>query len=141
MNQPQNKSGFRLVLLWAIVATLVAITSTVTSVVLFLHLRSSAAHPVVPKATAFSELRDDMIPGRYERFDGVESRGVLTLLPDHSFLDAKGNRTRVHQWEIGRDALLLTWSSGIERFTNIESPGVYTTIKPDGHVVRLEKEQ
>jgi hypothetical protein len=87
------------------------------------------------------ELSEDTLPGRYRRIEGGKNRGVITLLPDHSFLDAKGDLARVHQWEIGRNALLLTWGTGLERLTNIEAPGVYTTTKPDGQSVRMEKEQ
>src|SRR5438876_9558637 len=42
VNQPQDKSGRRLLLVWAIIATLVAVASTVLSVLLFLQLRSPA---------------------------------------------------------------------------------------------------
>ena len=141
MNQPQDKSGHRLLLLWAIVATFVGIASTVVSVLLFLHLRSSADHYVARQASPFLALREDTVAGRYKWIEGGEDRGVITLLPDHSFISPNGGRACAHQWKIGRDALLVVWLSGIDRFTNMESPGIYTATRPDGRVVRMEKER
>ena len=66
---------------------------------------------------------------------------MITLLPDHSLISPRGDKARFHQWEIGREALLVVWLSGIDRFTNMESPGVYMTTRPDGRAVRMEKEQ
>jgi hypothetical protein len=141
MNQPPGSSGRLLLLLWAIAATLVAAVSTVISVHLFLRLRSAGAdHAALPAAT-FSALRDDAVAGRYKWIEAGEDRGVITLLPDHSFIPPNGGRMPAHQWKIGRDALLVVWLSGIDRFTNIESPGVYVATRPDGRILRMEKMQ
>ena len=77
-------------------------------------------------------------PSRW--IEAGEDHGVITLLPYHSFLSPRGDRARFHQWEIGRQALWVVWLSGIDRFTNIESPALYTATPSDGRVLRMEKE-
>ena len=138
MNQPPDKSRL-LLLLWATVATLIAIASTVVSLLLFFNLRSAAVYHTSMQASPFLELRDEAVAGRYKWIEEGQDHGVITLLPDHSFTLADGDKARFHQWEIGREALFVVWLSGIDRFTNFESPGVYIATRPDGRVVRMEK--
>ena len=141
MNPHHETSPRRLLLVWAVAATFVASASTVVSVLLFHHLRSSAAHHDAVQASSFLELRDDAVAGRYRWIESGQDHGVITLLPDHTFISRGGDRAPFHQWEIGRDALFVVWLSGIDRFTNIESPGVYVATRPDGTILRMEKER
>ena len=63
VNQPQDKSGRLLLLVWAVIATLVAVASTVLSVLLFLQLRSPAPQQATMQASRFLELREDAVAG------------------------------------------------------------------------------
>ncbi len=140
MNQGPQKPGRLILLLWGLAATLIAMVFAAASVVLFLQLRSSAAHLAAMQTSPFLKLREEAVVGRYRWIEEGVDHGVITLLPDHSFIAMRGERARFHQWEIGREALFVVWLSGIDRFTNIEAPGVYTATRPDGRVIRMEKE-
>jgi hypothetical protein len=140
MNESQQQSGRKLLLLWAIVATLLGLVST--SVALFLSFHARRQSPSLPSAGAspFSALREDSVIGRYKWTEGNEEIGIITLSPNHTFIPPKGRQEKVHQWEIGRDALLVMFATGVQRFTIIESPGIYLSSKSDGRIVRMEKE-
>ncbi len=77
--------------------------------------------------------------GRYKWFDGDKYAGVIELRPDHSFFPPGGNKAAVYQWEIGRNGLFLVFFSGLHRFTNIESAGIYIGYKPNGQSIRMER--
>ena len=138
MNESQQQLGRKLLLLWAIVATLIAVVST--GVALFLSLHTRRPSSLSTGASAFSALRDDVVIGRYKWTEGDEEIGIITLLADHTFIPPKGRQEKVHHWEIGQDALLIMFATSVRRFTTIESPGIYLSSKSDGRIVRMEKE-
>lgn len=138
MNESQQHSGQKLLLLWAVVATLLALVSA--SVALFLSLHARRPSPLSTGVSAFSALREDTVIGRYKWTEGNEEIGIITLLANHTFIPPKGQQQKVHQWEIGREALLVMFATGVQRFTSIESPGIYVSSKSDGRIVRMEKE-
>ena len=136
-NDAPTDRGRTLLLGWAIVATLVGIISSGLALGLFFQhgRRASASASQSP----FIELREETVPGRYHWIENGEERGVMALLPDHSFIGYGGRKTRDHRWEIARDALLIIWANDTDRFTQIESPGVYVSSQPNGRTVRIEK--
>jgi hypothetical protein len=127
-------------LLWAVVSTLLAVVSTVLALFLFSRAGQPSPARLTTGGSPFLALQDDAVTGRYKWTEGNEDLGIITLLPDHTFIPARGQQQKVHRWEIGRDALLVIFASGVQRFTNIESPGIYLSSKSDGRIVRMEKE-
>jgi hypothetical protein len=128
--------GRALLIAWAIVATLVGIISSGLALGLFFQCQRASS---IKSSSPFIELREETVPGRYHWIDNGEDRGVMTLLPDHSFIGYAGRKTPDHRWEIARDALLITWANNTDRFTQMESPGMYVSSQPNGRIVRMEK--
>ena len=56
-----------------------------------------------------------------------------------TFINKDGTTYSQYRWEILRDGLLIVWQKGASRLNGMEAPGVYTSIKKNGIVVRLEK--
>jgi len=140
MNESTQQSGRGLLLLWAIASSLLALASTAMLLFFFVRAAPSSPSNLGAGAAPFLASQEDAVAGRYKWTEGNEVHGVITLLPDHSFIPPSGQQARVHQWEIGRDALLVIFASGVQRFTSIESPGVFISAKRDGRIVRMEKE-
>jgi hypothetical protein len=93
--------------------------------------------PVDPNA--FAHVAETAIAGRYKWTKSGEEKGVVTLNPDHSFANEKGEKFKVYQWDLAADALTLVWQRGPVRFTVVEAPGIYVAMRPDGQTERLEK--
>lgn len=136
MNELPTKSGRNLLLVWALVATLVAMGATALS--LFLLLRPEG--PLSPGAAPVFAVEEGRVVGRYRWSAAGEEDGIITLLPDHTFIPPKGRQTQYHRWEMGRHALLVIFAARIHRFTNIDS-GVYVSAASDGTTARMEKEK
>ena len=133
MSSPGQKSKQTVLVVWAVTASLAALVLANTT--LFYFLRTRQVSP--PFGTLeFLCLPEESIPGRYRFIQDGEERGVITLNVDHSFISPKGDSNPVYRWEITRDALLIQWQSGAQRFTVIERPGVYVSGKGN---LRMEK--
>src|SRR5213594_144916 len=78
---------------------------------------------------AFAAIAESAIPGRYRWVKGEQEKGVVTLNPDHTFANEKGERFRVYRWELSPEGLMLNWQRGPVLFTIIEAPGVYVAVR------------
>jgi hypothetical protein len=136
-NDAPTERGQALLLVWAIVATFVGLISSVLA--LYLFIQNGHRANATTSSSPFIGLREESVPGRYRWIENGQDRGVMTLLPDHSFIGYGGRKTRDHRWEIARDALLVIWANDTDRFTQIESLGVYVSSQSGGRVVRIEK--
>jgi hypothetical protein len=87
----------------------------------------------------FAAVPETAIPGRYKWIKSGEEKGTITLNPDHSFANEKGEKFRVYQWDLTAGDLTLTWQRGPVRFTIVESPGIYVALRPNDQTERLEK--
>jgi len=139
MSEFQEKLGRKLLLAWALASTIFAVLVTILLISSVGREAPAQARPSVIESP-FLALKEEDLVGRYKWIDGGKDKGVIELRADHSFI-APGERKPavVHQWDIGRDALLLGFYAGVHRFTNIESAGIFTGYKVDGTVVRMEK--
>ena len=139
MSESQEILGPKLLIAWAAASTVFAIIVTIMLVASVGRKAPSQARPSATESP-FLALKEEDLVGRYKWIDGGVDKGVVELRADHSFL-APGERKPavVHQWDIGRDALLLGFYAGVHRFTNIESAGIFTGHKVDGTIVRIEK--
>ena len=130
---PTPKSRQTILIVWAVTASLAALILATTTLFYFLRARQ-----VLPPfgTLEFLRLSEESVPGNYRFIQDGEEHGVITLNPNHSFVSPKGDSNPVYRWEITRDALLIQWQSGAQRFTVIERPGVYVSGKGN---LRLEK--
>jgi len=101
------------------------------------HRSTPDPAPQNPSAAVAAE--DEGIPGRYRWIKAEEEKGIITLFPDHTFANEKGEKFRVYRWEQAADGLVLTWQRGPVRFTVVESPGVYIAPRPNKQTERIEK--
>src|SRR5213594_1646729 len=133
MSSPGQKSKQTVLVVWAVTASLAALVLANTTLLFF--LRACQVSPPFG-ALEFLRLPEGSIPGRYRFIQDGQERGLITLNPDHSFISPKGDTNPVYRWEITRDALLIQWQSGPQRFTVIERPGVFVSGKGN---LRMEK--
>jgi len=136
----EKGSGRILLLLWALVATFVAVVSTGVALFLFMRAGPPSSAPPAAGPSPFLAVPEQAVVGSYKWIEEGEDPGVITLLPNHTFLPPKGRQTQYHRWEMGREALLVIFAARLQRFTNTESPGVYISFTADGRKVRMEKE-
>ena len=134
----ESQSKRRILLAWAVVATVIALISITVAIFFFIGFRNLSASR---RASPFLSLSDTEIPGRYKLLDAGVEMGFITLYPDHSFINTKGRQNSRYMWAIASDALLMTWALESVRFTSIPSPGVYVGIKRDKTITRMEKVQ
>jgi len=112
-----------------------------------LSVRQATPERVAPRApdvepddpNAFAGVTESMIPGRYKWFQSGQEKGIITLFADHTFSNEKGEKFSAYHWELGPDALVLIWQSGLIRYTRIESNGVYVGLRTDQRPERMEK--
>ncbi len=137
--------------IWCIV-TLVT-TTLLTGIAVFVFLQrqkiqrgpasatSMAAENRLHKRSAksFAELSEIDIPGRYKWSDGNKISHI-TLNQDHTFIGQDGVPHKNHRWELLPDRLVIFWISSVSQFTNFEAPGVYSYMRPEGILARLEKQ-
>jgi hypothetical protein len=145
----------RVLLVWAIAATVAAIIFGNTSLVLFVRLRQANAGN--PRATlqhpsrntskdrmhgpaSFGELQDSDVAGRYRFYERTNMVGTITLLPDHTIINKDGTTYQRYHWEIQPEGLLTMWQRADVLFDLLESPGVYVARASDGSEYRrIEK--
>ena len=127
-----------LLLAWAVIATVIALTSITVAIFFFIGFRNLSASR---RASPFLSLSDTEIPGRYKLLDAGVDVGFITLYRDHSFTNTKGQANSRYMWAITSDALLMTWALESVRFTSIPSPGVYAGLKWNKTITRMEKVQ
>jgi len=140
MNEPSAKSGRTLLLLWAVAATFVAVVSTSLSLFLFLRTEEPRSPRSAADASRLPTISEETVAGRYKWIAEGEEEGVITFLPDRTFIPSNARKTQAHRWEMGRNTLLVIFAARIHRFTNTE-PGVYISTASDGRTARMEKEK
>ncbi len=101
--------------------------------------RPAPTREIVATPDAFAKVQESSIPGRYRWFQSEQEKGIITLEPDHTFRNEKGERFAAYRWELSRDELVLFWQSGSSHYTQVESPGVYVGRRSDGKTQRMEK--
>lgn len=140
-----GKSKQRLLLIWAIVATLAAVLFANVALLLFIHTRElkqtqSASHTTGSSpgaASPFLSLLESEVPGRYRFFENGEELGIMTFTPDHKYINKDGTTYPQYRWVILRDGLMICWQRAHTVFTEIERPGVYVARTPKHQ--RIEK--
>jgi hypothetical protein len=150
----QSKLRELFLLIWAAMATVAALMFAALALFLFLRVRELAVSqkhaqlyasakvenaPAAPPNAAFQNLRETDVPGRYKFIEGGEELGVMTLKPDHTFINKDGTTFKRYRWDITPEGLVLLWQRATSRFNIIEKPGVYIAQNPNGKEQRLEK--
>jgi hypothetical protein len=133
----------RVLRLWAIIATLVAIVSTGFALFFFLQARSRL--PLAPAESGavdspFLTLPDSALPGPYKWISKSGSESIITLNDDHTF-SKDGTTNPQHRWEIARDALVIFWLRNHNRLNKMERPGVYVEMRDGVETARMEKQE
>jgi hypothetical protein len=158
MNAPANNGCWsmqqKLLLGMALV---LSVTTLLTGLAVFLFLRRPSAQPVehrnqpeVTAATAgapstpagpglFAQVSESDVPGRYKHVDG-DKTSFIVLYDDHTFMNKDGTTYRQYRWDLRPDSFDMMWQSGLSRFTNFEGPGVFSYVRTDGTLRRLEKQ-
>jgi hypothetical protein len=134
----ESQSKRTILLAWAVIATVIALTSISAAVFFFIRFRNLYA---THHASPFLSLSDSEVPGRYKLIDAGVEVGFITLYSDHSFINTKGEKNSRYMWAITSDALLMTWALESVRFTSLLSPGVYVGLKRNKTITRMEKVQ
>jgi hypothetical protein len=141
----------RLLLIWALAATFVALAFAASALWLLLRNRqltamldrsraTEIASPVAPSASPFPGLRDSDVPGRYRWFHAGLDTGTIELKADHTFVNKDGKTLPKYRWELAHDGLIIVWQSGqVSRFPVMERPGVFLFPRSNGEDTRLEK--
>jgi len=170
----------RLLLIWAIGATLVAFVFANFALILFLRLRSiqdeapvaamptDSSLPTAPRParpawapspeelalsypslgqrstrplnSAFTNLTEGDVAGRYRFFHDSSAGGIITLRPDHTMLNKEGTSAPQYRWALQPDGILTKWRSATILFNDIEKPGLYVARRGDGvEYGRMEK--
>jgi hypothetical protein len=157
-NRVAQSRGRTIFVLSAVIAFLMILNTIAIFVIVWQHAKIQSLHAqkaavqinrpqpprsapdAVPQNPSLSVAgHDDAIPGRYKWTKGDEEKGIITLYPDHSFANEKGEKFRVYRWEQAPDGLVLTWQRGPVRFTVVESAGVYVAPRPNNQTERIEK--
>jgi len=94
--------------------------------------------PPVERSSAFADLSENTIPGRYKYTDRGQEFFIV-LYDDHTFMNRDGTIFRQYRWDIEPDAFTIRWQNSLSRFTVIEKPGVYVVTNGNGNVLRMEK--
>src|SRR6185503_1382715 len=105
----EKKSGRRVLLAWAIIATVVALAST--SLAIFSFQRAQSFSPVPKTGTtgqSFAGL-EGTIPGRYKLFEDEREIGTVTLHPDGSITNWRDETKPGYLWRLHGEGLLLIW--------------------------------
>jgi hypothetical protein len=141
-------------LIWAAMATVAALMFAALALFLFLRVREatvtqnrsriSAPERIAPLPNptpngVFENLREADVPGRYKFIEGGEELGIMTLKPDHTFINKDGTTFKRYRWDITPEGLVILWQRATSRFTVLEKPGVYIAQGPNGKEQQLEK--
>jgi hypothetical protein len=105
------------------------------------ELRAATPEVIPPSSdpNAFAGVVENTVPGRYKWIQSEQDKGILTLFPDHTFENHKGQKFAAYRWQLARDRLVLEWNIGSIHFTSIAAPGVYVGLRTDGQTERMEK--
>jgi hypothetical protein len=160
---PPSRGARRVMLIWAVSATLAAFVLGNVALLLWVRLRQAnaalQARVVVAEETArrtaprranpadmaptsgeFEKLKDSDVAGRYRFFQDGEDLGKITLLPNHSIINKDGTTYPRYHWEITPAGIMTTWQRGDILLNVMEKPGVYVARKNDGSErLRIEK--
>src|SRR5256885_2145387 len=96
------------------------------------------AGTLAPPKSSFLDIPENTVPGRYKMTDGP-NESFIVLYDDHTFMNRDGTRFSQYRWEVGPDGLSLRWLNSSSRYTNIEAPGVYTSMTTKRPIARMEK--
>jgi hypothetical protein len=105
------------------------------------HTRTAEAAQIPIGTNAFSGISETEISGRYMWTQSGQEKGIITLLPDHTFESHKGETFPAYRWQLTRDQLVLHWNIGSIHYTSVEARGVYVGVRTDGQTERMEKLQ
>jgi hypothetical protein len=90
--------------------------------------------------SAFTNLTENDVAGRYRFFHDSSAGGIITLQPDHSMINKEGITVRKYRWSLQPDGIETEWLTTTLLFNDIEKPGVYVARREDGaEYGRLEK--
>ena len=93
-----------------------------------------------PLNTAFTNLTEDEVAGRYRFFHESSAGGVISLQPDHTMINKEGTTARQYRWTLQPDGILTKWRTANVLFNDIDKPGVYVARGNDGaEYGRIEK--
>lgn len=128
----------RLLFIWASVATLAAVLFANVALLLFMRTRElkQTQRPTrmtlnrADSASPFLSMQESEVPGRYKFFENGEEIGIMTLTPDHKFINKDGTTYPQYRWAILRDGLMICWQRSHTTFTEMERPGVYVAHAP-----------
>jgi hypothetical protein len=152
--EPQSPSR-RALLIWAVSATVLAIALFNTTLILFVKLRDAKARAAATSAfqaqkriargaggvsSAFGQLQDSDVVGRYHLFQEGTNVGIITLLSNHSIINKDGTTFPQYHWEIQPNGLMTRWQRGRIFFDEMVKAGVYVMRSKDGSEYRrIEK--
>ena len=116
-----------LLAVWALTATLAAVI-----------LAGLTISRLVMAQAGLQGVPERELPGNYQWTEAGQVT-FITLYADHIFTKEGGPRYAFHRWEITRDgALLITWQTGLSRFTKIVGPGVFEGMNWNNNPLRME---
>jgi hypothetical protein len=146
----------RVVLIWAVTATVATVVFANIALFLFVKLRGANAQlaqattqtrrPAASRRSApnaaspFASLQDSDVAGRYHLFQEGTDVGIVTLLTNHSIINKDGTTFPQYHWEIQPGGLMTMWQRGRIFFDVMVQPGVYVSRAKDGSDYRrIEK--
>src|ERR1043166_3408929 len=88
--------------------------------------------------TSFAGVVEADVPGRYKIDDGGKIMYIV-LNDDHTFINQDGTTYAPYNWEVSPDRFTITWQRSSSTLTTFERPGVYSRVKTDGGIMRMEK--
>src|SRR5436190_23897786 len=95
----QTKSG-RIILAWAVVATIVALAAISPATFTWRRTESSSPHPQAnPTGQSFTDL-EQTIPGRYKLIEDEREIGTVTLHSDGSITNWRGETKPGYLWRL-----------------------------------------
>ena len=103
--------------------------------------RTPQASQVPVGTNAFSGTSEGEVCGPYTWTQSGQEKGIVTLLPDHTFENHKGETFPAYRWQLSSDQLVLHWNIGSIHYTSIEARGIYVGARTDGQPERMEKLQ
>src|SRR5262245_15738945 len=122
-----ERSTHRILILWGVVASFAAVLFAGAAVYFFLRAQRDSTEQTNPginhntsggRAEAGHGPVED-VPGRYRLIEANRDLGVMTLYPDLSFANEKGERRRNYRWELQSDALVIHWLRAVAQLTNV----------------------
>lgn len=141
---PRRKSTYTLLVIWGVVASLAALLFAGAAGFYFLRARSlsTALNKTATQAVAVGQ--EAGVPGPYRLIEGDQELGVMTLYPDQTFANEKGEMRAKYRWVYQPDGLVLRWLKAEAALTNVVGArgvyaGVFISPQKRGLPVRLER--